>query len=80
MALSKAVKERIKAKKWYRREMWKCSQQYGPHYRIFVKVRLSISFNVQAARKDEFGEYFFPVVRIPAEYATEVINNMASGA
>jgi hypothetical protein len=92
MALSKAVKTRIKEKKRYRREMWRMSQIHGPHYRIFVKTRLTISYNLRAAQKDVFGELFFPTevivlppwqptarnIRRAAQLARR--NNMANGA
>lgn len=80
MALSKTVKARIRWNKEFRKRMWRESQLYGPQARYFAHVRLSISFNVSAARRDEFGEEFFPVIRIPAEHAHEVIDNMANGA
>lgn len=67
MALSKAVKARIKANRRYRSEMWTMSRLHGPHYRIFVKTRLTMAFNLRAAQKDEFGEFFFPtqIITLP---------------
>lgn len=92
MALSKETKARIRFNKKYRLEMWKYSQVYGTHYRIFTKVRLTIAFNQRAAQKDTFGELFFPVqvivlppwqptarnIRRAARQARR--NNMANGA
>lgn len=62
MALSKRAKARIKWNKEHRLWLWKQSQQYGPTSRIFVHVRVSVNYNVNAARADEFGEHFFPVI------------------
>lgn len=67
MALSKTVKARIRWNKDYRYRMWQNSRLHGKQWRYFINFRMGIAYNVQAAKLDEFGDYFFPVICTPDE-------------
>ena len=64
MALSKAVKARIRCNRELRLGMLKMSQQYGPHIRVLLNMRIAENLKMMAAQGGHSIETFYPAIVI----------------